>query len=61
MTEHKIDEVEEKVQPDSPKVRGALKGVAAGAVAAGAAAAAKTLADRARSDDEDESTEQEEQ
>jgi hypothetical protein len=53
ITEHEIDKVEEKVEPDSPKVRGALKGVAAGAVAAGAAAAAKTLADRVRSDDED--------
>jgi hypothetical protein len=53
VTEHKIDEAEEKVTPDSPKVRGALKGVAAGAVAAGAAAAAKTLADRVRSDDDE--------
>src|SRR5206468_2135590 len=53
ITEHKIDEAEEAVEPDSPKVRGALKGVAAGAVAAAATAAAKTLADRARSDDED--------
>jgi hypothetical protein len=50
VTEHKIDEVEEKLEPDSPKVRGALKGVAAGAVAAGAAAAAKTLAERVRPD-----------
>ena len=57
VTEHKIDEAEEKVTPDSPKVRGALKGVAAGAVAAGAAAAAKTLADRVRSDDGDDNNE----
>jgi len=53
VTEHKLDDAEEKVEPDSPKARGALKGVAAGAVAAGAAAAAKTLADRMRNDDED--------
>src|SRR5437762_10819216 len=33
MTEHKLDDAEEKVEPDSPKARGALKGVAAGAVA----------------------------
>jgi hypothetical protein len=57
VTEHKIDQTKEKVTPDSPKVRGALKGVAAGAVAAGAAAAAKTLADRVRSDDGDENDE----
>ena len=53
VTEHKIDEVAETVTPDSPKVRGALKGVAAGAVAAGAAAAAKTIADRVRSNDDE--------
>src|SRR5438093_7020366 len=44
VTEDKIEEAEEKLEPDSSTVRGALKGVAAGAVAAGAAAAAKTLA-----------------
>jgi gas vesicle structural protein len=59
VTEHKIEQAEEKLEPDSPKVRGALKGVAAGAVAAGAAAAAKTLADRVRSDGD--STEREEE
>ena len=58
VTEEKIDELAEKVTPDSPKVRGALKGVAAGAVAAGAAAAAKTLADRVRSGDEDDSADE---
>jgi hypothetical protein len=58
VTEHKIEQVQEKVTPDSPKVRGALKGVAAGAVAAGAAAAAKTLADRVRSGDEDDSSDE---
>jgi gas vesicle structural protein len=58
VTEHKIDEAQEKVTPDSPSARSALKGVAAGAVAAGAAAVAKTLVDRARSDDgEDEESE----
>jgi gas vesicle structural protein len=58
VTEHKIEEVEDEVTPDSPKVRGALKGVAAGAVAAGAAAAAKTLANRVRSDDDEESNDE---
>jgi hypothetical protein len=58
VTEQKIEQVQEKVTPDSPKVRGALKGVAAGAVAAGAAAAAKSLADRVRSDDEDDTNEE---
>ena len=54
VTEHKIDEAEDKVGLGSPGVRDALKGAAAGAVVAGAAAAAKTLADKARSDDDDE-------
>src|SRR5947207_4802754 len=53
VTEHKIEDAEEKVEPDSAKARGALKGVAAGAVAAGAAAAAKTLADRIRNDEDE--------
>lgn len=51
VTEGAIEAVEEKVLPDSDKVRGALKGVAAGALAAGAAAAAKTIADRVRQSD----------
>jgi hypothetical protein len=51
VTEGAIEGVEEEISPDSPAVRGALKGVAAGAVAAGAAAAAKVLVDRARSAD----------
>jgi hypothetical protein len=55
VTEHKIEDAEEKVGLGSQGVRDALKGAAAGAVVAGAAAAAKTLADRSRSDDEDES------
>jgi gas vesicle structural protein len=50
VTEHKIESVEEEIEPDSPAARRALKGVAAGAAVAGAAAAAKALADRARSD-----------
>jgi hypothetical protein len=54
VTEHKIDEAEEKVGLGSQGMRDALKGAAAGAMVAGAAAAAKTLADRSRSDDEDE-------
>ncbi len=53
-TEHKIDDVKEKAGLGSPGVRDALKGAAAGAVVAGAAAAAKTLADRARSDEDEE-------
>ena len=48
VTEGAIEGAEDKLLPDSSKVRGTLKGVAAGALAAGAAAAAKTLADRAR-------------
>jgi hypothetical protein len=48
MTEGAIEGAEDSLLPDSSKVRGTLKGVAAGALAAGAAAAAKTLADRAR-------------
>lgn len=52
VVEHEIDSVEEKVEPDSPIVRGALKTVAAGAAVAGAAAAAKALADRVRSDED---------
>jgi hypothetical protein len=59
VTKHKIDEVGDTVTPDSQKVRGALKGVAAGAVAAGAAAAAKTIADRVRSGDDDDATDEE--
>jgi gas vesicle structural protein len=54
VTEHKIEEAEEKVGLGSPGVRDAIKGVAAGAVVAGAAAAAKSLADKARDDDDDE-------
>jgi gas vesicle structural protein len=50
MTEGAVEGVEEKIEPDSPTVRNALKGVAAGAAAAGVAAAAKMLADRVSSD-----------
>ena len=42
--------VEDKLEPDSSTVRGALKGAAAGAAAAGAAAAAKALAERRKDD-----------
>jgi gas vesicle structural protein len=53
ITEHKIDEAKEKVEPDSASARDALKALAAGAAIAGATAAAKTLSDRlGRSDDE---------
>ena len=55
MTEGAIEGAEQEVEPDSPTVRRALKGVAAGAAAAGVAAAAKKLADRAGSGDEDRS------
>jgi gas vesicle structural protein len=46
VTEHKIDEAEEKVKPDSPGARDAMKALAAGAAIAGATAAAKNLSDR---------------
>jgi hypothetical protein len=46
-----VQEGVEEVLPESPKGRGALKGVAAGALAAGAAVAAKKIADRARETD----------
>ena len=52
-TEGAIEGVQEQVEPDSPAVRTALKGIAAGAAAAGVAAAAKKLADRVGSGDED--------
>ena len=54
VTKGAIGGVEEQVQevlPESPKARGALKGVAAGALAAGAAVAAKKIAGRARETD----------
>jgi len=52
VTEHKIDELEEKAESG---LKGAAKGVAAGAAVAGAAAVAKHLADRRKDDgDEDE-------
>jgi gas vesicle structural protein len=47
ITEDKIEDA------GSTTLRGAAKGVAAGAVVAGAAAAAKALSDRARSDGDD--------
>ena len=52
VVEGKVDDVEEKLEPDSSAVRGALKGAAAGAAAAGAAAAAKALAERRSRGDE---------
>jgi hypothetical protein len=52
LTEGKIEQAEEEIEPSTSTVRGALKGAAAGAAAAGAAAAAKALADRARGDEE---------
>jgi hypothetical protein len=52
-TEGAIEGAEEEIEPDSPTVRKALKGVAAGAAAAGVAAAAKKLADHIGSGDED--------
>ncbi|MFL5917792.1 MAG: gas vesicle protein GvpJ [Gaiellaceae bacterium] len=54
MTEGALEGAEEEVEPDSPGVRKALKGVAAGAAAAGVAAAAKMLADRVGSQGGDE-------
>jgi hypothetical protein len=46
VTEHKIDEAEEKLKPDSGAAREAVKALAAGAAVAGATAAAKSLAER---------------
>ena len=46
VTEHKIDEAEEKLKPDSSSARDAVKALAAGAAIAGATAAAKTLTNR---------------
>ena len=46
VTEHKIDESEEKLKPDSSSARDAVKALAAGAAIAGATAAAKTLTNR---------------
>ena len=51
VTEHKIDEAEEKLVPDS--ARDALKALAAGAAVAGATAAAKSLSDRLRDGNQD--------
>jgi len=53
MTEGAIEGVEDEVEPDSPMVRKALKGVAAGAAAAGAAAATKKVVDRVREGNSD--------
>ena len=47
-TEGAIEGAEEEVEPDSPGVRKAMKGLAAGAAAAGAAAATKVVVDRVR-------------
>jgi gas vesicle structural protein len=46
VTERKIDKAQEKLDPESPSARAAVKALAAGAAVAGATAAAKTLADR---------------
>jgi gas vesicle structural protein len=50
VAEHKTEETVGAIRSSST-LRGAAKGLAAGAVVAGAAAAAKALSDRARSDD----------
>ena len=52
VTEHKIDEAKEKVEPDSSTTRDAVKAAAAGAAIVGATAAAKTLTDRMGGDRE---------
>jgi hypothetical protein len=54
MTEGAIEGVQDELEPDSPAVRNALKGVASGAAAAGIAAVAKKLADRSGESDEEE-------
>jgi hypothetical protein len=46
VTEGAIEGVEDEIEPDSARVRKALKGVAAGAAAAGIAAVAKKIAER---------------
>ena len=46
VAEHKIDKAEDKVTPDSPSARDALKALAAGAAIAGATAAAKSVSGR---------------
>jgi gas vesicle structural protein len=58
-TEGAIEGLEEEVEPSSPGVRKALKGVAAGAAAAGAAAATKAVVDRVREGGQDASEEDE--
>jgi hypothetical protein len=50
MTEGAIEGVEDKVTPDSPGVRTAIKGAAAAAAIGAAAAAAKEVAQRMHSD-----------
>ncbi len=52
VTEGAIEGVEDGLTPDSPAVRKALKGVAAGAAAAGAAAATKAFVERMRDGDQ---------
>ena len=54
VTEHKLDDLAGPMTGSST-LRGAAKGVAAGAVVAGAAAAAKALSERARPSDDEES------
>src|SRR5947208_15479948 len=56
VTEHKIDQIEEKAESG---LKGAAKGVAAGAAVAGAAAVAKHLVDRHKDNDEDGSQDEE--
>jgi len=46
ITEHKIDEAKEELEPESASVRKAVKALAAGAAIAGATAAAKSAAER---------------
>jgi gas vesicle structural protein len=59
VAKRKVEGAEEKVEPDSSTVSGALKAATAGAAAAGAAVAAKALADRRRSDEEGDEEEEE--
>jgi hypothetical protein len=54
MTEGAIEGVEDKVTPDSPTLRKAMKGAAAAAAVGAAAAAARQLASRGDSDSGDE-------
>jgi len=51
VAEHKVEHAEDKVTPDKPALRTAMKGAAAAAALGAAAAVAKEIASRGDSDD----------